>query len=102
MSSGAARDVRRQKFDHRTKPVVAAPGYDGRCHQQAEIARFDDPGLLPVGARLPARLRDQPQADAAGDQGQLQLVTLDLRAEIEMSSLTVERTLQGRPEAATT
>src|SRR5260370_17448244 len=89
-----------QEFNRRPKPIMAVAGYDGRCHKEPEIAGLNDLDLLPIGARLPARLWDEPETDAAGNQGQLQVIALDFRAEVEMSALAIERALQSRSEAA--
>src|SRR5260370_24278796 len=89
-----------QEFNRRPKPIMAVAGYDGRCHKEPEIARLNDLDLLPIGARLPARLWDEPETDAAGNQGQLQVIALDFRAAVEMSALALERSLRSRSEAA--
>src|SRR5260370_11674972 len=89
-----------QEFNRRPKPIMAVAGYDGRCHKEPEIARLDDLDLLPIGARLPARLWDEPETGAAGNQGQLQVIALDFRAEVEMSALAIDRSLQSRPQPA--
>src|SRR5437660_1642973 len=100
MSPWAVCDPGDQQFDRRPKTMMAMAGDDGRGHEQPEIAWLDELDLLPIETRLPARLRDQAEADAAGDQGQLQVIPLDFRAEVEMSALAIERALQRRSEAA--
>src|SRR5258708_20882005 len=100
MSLGTICDPGCQQFNRRPKPIMAVAGFHGRCHKEPEIARINDLDLLPIGARLPARLWDEPETDAAGQQGQLQVIALDFRAEVEMSALAIERSLQSRSEAA--
>ena len=99
MFPGGVLGLAGQQIDHRAETIMAGAGHDGGRHKEPEIMRFEDLQVLPVGARLPAGLGNEPQSHTARDQRKLNVVALYFRAKIEMATLTIKGTLQGRSES---